>query len=142
LSHPRYGYAIFRLDPGVERSLSTSVGTVAALKARAPLVSGPFQGQHHASPTAGCGSALHLGRGCPGLITFATSVVMQVGQADLRADFAHADWREHAVAHPAKRDERIFECSSSSMKSPLASSHSICASIAAANCGGASSREK
>ena len=39
-------------------------------------------------------------------------------------------------------DERMFECGFSFMKSSLASSQSICASIAAANCGMALSREK
>jgi hypothetical protein len=39
-------------------------------------------------------------------------------------------------------DERMFECGFSFMKSSLASSQSICASIAAANCGLALSREK
>jgi len=39
-------------------------------------------------------------------------------------------------------DERMFECSFSFMKSQLASSQSICASIAAANCGAALSSEK
>jgi hypothetical protein len=38
--------------------------------------------------------------------------------------------------------ERMFECSFSYMKSSLASSRSICASIAAANCGMALSKEK
>src|SRR5262249_39669688 len=33
LSNPGHGYAIFRLDPSVARSLSAGVGTVAALKA-------------------------------------------------------------------------------------------------------------
>jgi hypothetical protein len=33
LSNPRYGYAIFQHDPSVERSRSTGVGTIAALKA-------------------------------------------------------------------------------------------------------------
>ena len=36
----------------------------------------------------------------------------------------------------------MFECSFSFMKLPLASSHSICVSIAAANCSMALSREK
>ena len=44
LSNPRYGYAIFQHDPSVERSLSTGVGTIAALKAYAasarPLMGG------------------------------------------------------------------------------------------------------
>src|SRR5262249_40759155 len=34
LSNPRYGYAIFQDDPSVERSPSTGVGTIAALKTR------------------------------------------------------------------------------------------------------------
>jgi hypothetical protein len=38
--------------------------------------------------------------------------------------------------------ERMFECSFSYMKSSLASSRSICASIAVANCGMALSKEK
>src|SRR5262245_32642757 len=33
LSTPRYGYASFHHDPSVERSLSTGLGTIAALKA-------------------------------------------------------------------------------------------------------------
>jgi hypothetical protein len=53
-------------------------------------------------------------------------------------------WRRvRAIAvNETPLEQWMFECSFSFMKSSLASSQSICASIAAANCGMALSRER
>jgi hypothetical protein len=49
---------------------------------------------------------------------------------------------EYGLVIESVLDERVFECGFSFMKSSLASSQSICVSIAAAYCGMALSREK
>jgi hypothetical protein len=53
-----------------------------------------------------------------------------------------ADGRASGLVIGSVLDGRMFECSFSFMKLSLASSQSICASIAAASCGKALSREK
>ena len=57
-------------------------------------------------------------------------------------DVAEEERAEAEVHYDDVLDERVAECSFSLIKSSLASSQSICASIAAANSGMGLSREK